>query len=56
MHPKEKDVKKVGAASEEGILIKSTVGKESEITKNDAKTIQDEKDVLIEVSKAATEK
>ena len=39
VQPKEKDVEKVGAASEEGTLIKSTVGKDTEITKNNVKTI-----------------
>ena len=56
MQLEEKDVEKVGAFSEEGILIKCTVGKEMEINKDDDKSIQDEKDVLIEVTKAATEK
>ena len=49
-------MKKVGSASEEGIPIKSTVGKDTEISKDDTKTIQDEKDVLIEFPKAVTEK
>ena len=56
VQPKEKDVKKVGIASEKGTHIKSTVEKATEITKDDANTIQDEKDVLMEVSNAATEK
>ena len=56
MQPNQKDVEKVGATSEEDTLIKSAVEKDTEITKDDAKTIQDEKDVLIEVPKAATEK
>ena len=56
VQPKEKDVEKVGSASNEGTLIKLTVGKDTESIKDDAKTIQDKKDVLIEVSKAATEK
>ena len=39
VQPKEMDVEKVGAASEEGTLIMSTVGKDTKITKDDAKTI-----------------
>ena len=53
---KEKDVEKVGTASEEGTHIKSTVDIASKITKDNAKTIQDEKNVLIEVSTAATDR
>ena len=53
---KEKDVEKVGKASEEGTLIKSTVDKATKIAKDDAKTIQDEKDIQMEASIAATEK
>ena len=49
-------MEKVEAASEEGTLIKSTVGKATEISKDDAKTIQDEKDVIIEIPKAALKK
>ena len=56
VQPKEKDVKKVGTASEEDTLIKSTVEKATEVTKDNAKTIQDEKVVLMEVPNAATEK
>ena len=51
-----KDVEKVGIASEEGILIKSTVEEAAEITNDDAKTIQIEKDVQMEVPNAANEK
>ena len=46
----------VGAASTGGKTIKSIVGKETEISKDDAKTIQGEKDVLIEVCSSASEK
>ena len=53
IQPKEKDVNKVVAASEEGETIKSIVEKDTEISKNDAKTIQDEKDVLMEVPTVA---
>ena len=56
VQPKEKDMEKVGAASEEGTPIKSTVGKDTEISKDYAKTIQDEKDVLMEFPKVATDK
>ena len=35
MQPKEKDVEKVGTASEEGTLIKSTLEKATEISKDD---------------------
>ena len=56
VQPKEKDVEKVGAASEEGTCIKSTVEKATEITMDDANTIQDEKDVLMQFPKAAMEK
>ena len=45
-----------GKASQEGTLIKSTMGKATEINKDDAKAIQDEKDVLMDVPKAVTEK
>ena len=54
--PKEKDLEKSGTVSEEGTLIKSTVEKAAEITKDDVKAIQDKKDVQIEVPNAATEK
>ena len=54
MQPKAKDVEKVGAASEEGKPIESIVEKVTEISKDDAKTIQDEKDVLMEVPTAAS--
>ena len=54
--PKEKDVEKVGAVYEESTLIKSTAEKVTEITKDDAKTVQDEKDIQMEVPNAATEK
>ena len=53
---KEKDVEKVGTASEESTLIKSTVEKAAEITNNDSKTIQKEMGVQMEVPNAATEK
>ena len=53
---KEKDVEKVEASSEEGTQIKSTVEKDTEISKDDAKTIQDENDALMNVPVAATEK
>ena len=53
---KEEDAEEVAPNFEEGLLIKSTVGKATEITKDDAKTIQDEKDILMEFLKAATEK
>ena len=56
VQPKEKDMEKVGAASNNGTSIKSAVGKETEISKDVAKTIQDEKDDLMEVPKAATNK
>ena len=56
VQPKGKDVEKVGTVSEEGTLIKSTVEKVIEITKDNAKTTQDEKDVLMDVPNAATEK
>ena len=49
-------MKKVGAAFEQGKLIKFTLGEDTKITKDDAKTIQDEKVVLIGILKAATEK
>ena len=42
VQPKEKDVEKVGAASDKGTLVKSTMEKGAEITKDDSKTIQDE--------------
>ena len=41
MQPNEKDMEKVGAASEEGTPIKSNVGKDTDISKYDAKTIQE---------------
>ena len=53
---KEKDVETFVTASKEGTLIKSTVEKATEITKNDSKTIQDEKDIQIEALNVATEK
>ena len=40
---------KVGIVSEQNIFIKSTVEKATEITKDDAKTMQDEKDVQMKV-------
>ena len=55
MQPKEKDVEKVVAASEEGKPNESIMEKDTEISKDDAKTIQDEKDVLMEVPTAASE-
>ena len=51
--PKE-EVDKVGAVSKEDILINSTVEKAIKITKDDAKAIQNEKDVQMEVPNAAT--
>ena len=51
-----KDMEKVGAASEEGNRIKPIVEKDNEISKDDAKTIQDEKDLLMEVPTAASER
>ena len=56
MQPKENDVEKVGAASEEGKPIKSIVEKDTKISKDDAKTIQDEKNVLIKFLTAASER
>ena len=56
MQPNEKDVEKVGTAFEENTHIKSIVEKANEISKDDAITIQDEKDVLMEVPNAASEK
>ena len=56
MQPIEKDVEQVGTASQECTHIKSMVEKAIEITKDDAKIIQVEKDVLMEVPNAATEK
>ena len=53
VQPKEKDVEQVGAAFEEDTLIKSAVGKETKMTNDDAKAIQD---VLTEAPKADTEK
>ena len=47
--------KKVGTVSKEGTLIMPTLDKASKITKNDAKTIQDE-DIQIKVPNAVTEK
>ena len=38
------------------VLIKSTVGKDTEIIKDGDKSIQDETDVVIEVPKTATQK
>ena len=49
-------VEKIGTAFKEGTLIKSNVGKDIEISKDDVKTIQDEKDVLVEVSIAASDR
>ena len=51
-----KDVEKVKTISEEGTLNKSTLEKNTEITKDAAKTIQDEKNVQMEVPNAAIEK
>ena len=56
VQPPKKDVEKVRSDSEEGTLIKFTVEKATEITKNDVKTIQDQKDVQMEVPNEATEK
>ena len=55
VQPKEKDVEKVGTVFDEGTHIQSTVEKTTEITKDDAKTIQDERDVQTEVTIASTE-
>ena len=53
---KEDDVvEKVGAACEEGTFIESTMEKATEISKDDAKTIKDEKDLLMEVPTAASD-
>ena len=49
-------VEKVGVASKEGKPIESIVEKYSEISKDDAKTIQDEKNVSMEVPTAASER
>ena len=49
-------MEKVRTVSKESTLIKSTVDKASKITKDDAKTIQDKKDVQMEDPNAATEK
>ena len=51
-----KKVETFKAASEEGILIKFTVKKDTEITKDGDKSIQDEMDVLMGVPYAAFEK
>ena len=56
MQIKKKDAEKVGAVSEEGIIIKSTVDMGSKITMDDAKTIQDEEDNQIEVFTASTDR
>ena len=48
-----KDLEKVVTVSEVGTLIKSTMEKVTEITKNDAKTIHNEKDIQIEIPNAA---
>ena len=56
VQPKEKDVEKVETASKEDTLIKSTVEKPAEITMDDSKTMQNVKDIQIEISYAATEK
>ena len=45
-----------GTGSKKGTLIKPTVEKATEFTKDNAKTIQDEKDVQMEVLNAATGK
>ena len=50
---KEKNAKKAVTISKDGTLIKSTVDKAAEITKDDAKTIQDEKDVQMKVPNVA---
>ena len=49
-------VEEVGANSEEGTLIKSTVKRATEISKDYAKTIQDEENVLIKVPTAASDR
>ena len=54
--PKEKDVEKIASMSKEGTMIKSIVDVLAKITKDDAKTIQYEKDVQMEVPNVATEK
>ena len=54
--PKEKDMEKVGTVSGEGTLIKFSLEKATEITKDDTKTTQHEKDIQMEVPNAATKK
>ena len=53
--PKEKDVEKVGIVSEKGTLIKSSVENATAITKDDAKTIQDEKEIQMKAPNARVE-
>ena len=49
-------VEKFGASSEEGTLIKSTVEKATEVTKDDAKTIQNKKNVWMKLPSAASDR
>ena len=49
-------VEKFEAASEEGTIIESIVEKDTEISKDDAKTVQDEKDVQMKVPTTALER
>ena len=53
---KEMDVEKVGTAFNEGTLIKSTVKNATKVTNNYAKTIHNEKQVLMKIINVATEK
>ena len=53
---KDQDVEKIGTVSKRGKLIKSSVENATEVTKSDAITIKDEKDIQIKVPNAATEK
>ena len=55
IQPKEKDVEKLGTASDEGKPMESIVEKDTKISMDDPKTIQDEKNVLMEVPTAASE-
>ena len=49
-------MEKFGAVSEEGAHIKSTVEKATEISKDNAKTFEDERDFLMEVPTAASDR
>ena len=53
--PKEKDVEKVGTLLKR-VHSSSPLWKTTEITKDDAKTIKDEKDIQMEVPNIANEK